>query len=153
MLYSIEPTQEADVIHVGNNLRQADINEIHAFGMPDPMEAALYSFDMSPLRWTGKCDGEPFCIFGVSPRSVALGHGSPWLLGTDKILQHQFAFLRKSGRMVDVMQARYPLLTNYVHEDNHVSKRWLKWLGFEVGDAVRLGLRGSKFHHFTRGKI
>ncbi len=146
-----QPTEE-DARYINSKLRVADINEIHAFGINDTLKAVMYSFHMSPLQWVTTVDDEPITLFGVSTQSAVLGHGCPWLLGTDKILDNQTLFLRNSVPYMDVMQSRYAFLSNYVHEDNHASKRWLQWMGFQVQAAVPLGIRGAKFHYFTRSK-
>ena len=151
--FSIEPATPEDAAYIASNLRKIDLESVYAFGMRNPLTAALYSFDVSRHKWTGKCNGTPVCIFGVSLWSTVLGHGAPWLMGTDKIDDYKIPFLRGSVRMVDKMKAEYPILSNYVYEKNKLSKRWLTWLGFTGGPAVSLGCNGEKFNHFTWRKV
>ena len=149
-MMTIEPLTLEDSIYVADNLRAEDKVEISAFGVNSVHKAMDYSYHMSTEAWSAKANGEPFVAFGVSPRSIVLGHGSPWLLGTDKILQHQIPFLRQSISYTDMMHNRYPYLSNYVYERNDVSKRWLGWLGFTIHEPMPLGLHGEKFHLFSR---
>lgn len=150
--FTIAETKKEDVLYVAANLRKTDLDAVRAFSMFSALQMAEYSFDISTHQWVGKCDGEPVCIFGVSSASAALGHGAPWLMSTAKIEQCKIPFLRGSARKVNEMKAAYLSLSNYVYTKNLLSQRWLKWLGFSLGDPVSLGYKGEKFHHFTWSK-
>ena len=63
--------------------------------------------------------------------------GSPWLLGTDKLIDTKKEFIPQAMEWVEKINNDYPLLLNYVHADNTVSKRWLKSLGFQFIDLIK----------------
>ena len=56
------------------------------------------------------------------------GGGLPWLLGSERLLGHQTAFLRRCPGYVARMRRGHALLHNWVDERNAVSRRWLAWL-------------------------
>lgn len=59
--------------------------------------------------------------------------GNIFFLATDEIEEkYPIEFLRVSKREVDRMLEYYDVLFNYVSSENHISIRWLQWLGFKV---------------------
>jgi len=91
---------------------------------------------------------EPMAIFGVMPSGDNEQIGLVWLLGTDGLLRHRMELLRKAEGSIQQMLTIYPCLTNVVHEDNVVHRRWLHRFGFR-----RLGVEyhsGHKFLQFAR---
>lgn len=85
-------------------------------------------------------------MWGVGDLNVLAGIGAPWLLGTDAVEKHQRQFLRRSLEWRSELLKRYLILRNFVHAENKVSIRWLKWLGFELSDPVEMN--GHTFHLF-----
>lgn len=136
------------IAHVAEHMRQADRDEIKAAYGHDPFHALMASTSLSDMLWTGFNKNEPICIFGVGTQSFMEGTGSPWMLGTDGILACKYAFVYKSALFVDSMLARYRKLSNYVDARNHVSIRWLCWLGFKIEEPVPYGLEQLPFHKF-----
>lgn len=129
-------------------MRAADRDEVWASGGFGPLAALERSLALSPLAWTGTVDGVPACMFGAASASLLGGEGVPWLLGSDLIERHQRAFLRRNREYVRQMQAAFPVLRNMVDARNMTSIRWLRWLGFTIGPAVRWGTAGLPFHPF-----
>lgn len=130
-------------------MRRADREEVLASSGHQPEESLVYSLKVSTAAWTGLIDDEPVCMFGVAPISVLAGRGAAWMLGTDTLERWPRTFLRRCRPCVEVMQAVYPKLENYVADGNALSKAWLKWLGFTLADSVVL-LGGVPFRHFSR---
>lgn len=91
-------------------------------------------------------DGRPEVMFGIGDLNVLAGVGAPWLLGTDAVERNYVAFLRQSVEFRDQLLRRYPVMRNFVSDDNRASKRWLKWLGFTLSDPV--DMRGHPFRLF-----
>ena len=50
------------------------------------------------------------------------------------------------------MQQGYDTLYNYVHIDNKVSIRWLKYFGFVITKELPYGHAQEMFYHFERNK-
>jgi len=136
--------------HAALPLRAADREEVWAVAHLQPQAALRESIASSAAAWTGMADGEPVCVFGVVPASILGGIGIPWMLGSDGVVKHQRAFLRRNKRYVEAMLEMYPLLINFVDARNTIAIRWLRWLGFEIREAKPYGVEGLPFHQFDR---
>lgn len=147
----IVPATDADAVAMAPRLRIADLEELWAWAHIGPLDGLLYSLRASPIAWTGFVDDEPACMFGVGAASMLSAEGSPWMLGTDAVERHAYAFLRRNRAYVDRMRRVFPVLANYVDARHLVSLRWLRWLGFEIGPAVPYGVAGLPFHPFGMG--
>ena len=147
-LVSVRPATTADALYVGAHLRAADRAEVEALSGRPPVEVLLDSVTASSMAWAGCVDDEPVCLFGVAPMSLAGVVGFPWLLGTDGVLDHAAAFLRRNKAYLGQMLAEYPILRNVVDARNEVSIRWLRWLGFQFGTARPMGAANLPFIPF-----
>lgn len=135
---------------MADEVRADDMREIKAVGYFSALEALNDSLASSTKAWTGLVDGEIVCMFGVCPRNLVMGEGSPWLISTDKIIRHQKIFLRRCKFFVDEMAHDYNQLINYVDARNGIAIRWLRWLGFDIEPAKLHGLLTVPFHRFTK---
>ena len=140
----------ADIPALVADARQQDIDEMHAMG--DTFEGALRKgVEISTWAVTGCVDGVPVCMFGVAPGSVLGGLGIPWMLGTNALMRHEKAFLRRCKGAVAAMLRTYPRLLNIVDERNDTAKRWLVWLGFRL-DPHSFALGSHRFRVFRAGE-
>ncbi len=144
----VRPVEPGDVEHVAEHMRQADLDEIAAIGIDDPVEALTRSIANSTSCWTGCADGEPGCIFGVVPISMLCGIGSPWLLGTELIPKNAGAFIRHSRPYIHGMLREFPHLFNFVDVRNRKAIAWLKRSGFILHEQQPYGPFGLPFHPF-----
>lgn len=131
---------------VASSMRQADIDEIYAASGRGPLSALRFSVESSSKSWSIMIEGKPEGIFGIGMVNVLAGIGAPWLLGTDVLTRHTREFLRKSIACRDYMLYLHPHLRNFVDTRNHVSVRWLKWLGFTFSSVI--DINGQKFRMF-----
>lgn len=145
----VVPAAVDHIAPVAAAMRQADRDEVWATSHSTPERALARGVANSTRVWVGLVDGEPACLFGVAPRSIVLGEGTPWLLGTEATVRYQRAFLAASRVCVDAMLAVYPRLVNYVDDRNEASKRWLLWLGFTLDEPAPYGVDGLMFRRFT----
>jgi len=97
-------------------------------------------------------DGVPCAMLGLVVQSLLTGAGSPWLLATNHALKYKREFLVQSPPVINEMLSICPRLWNYVHADNKVSIRWLKWLGFTIDDPQKLS-SGEYFHRFHLERV
>ena len=134
--------------YIAANIREADEQEIWDMSLMKPKEALEQSLKISCLCWTGLVNGTPVCMFGVAEASVLFKVGRPWLIGTNDIDKCATVFLRKNKRIVKTMLDCFDRLENYVEETNTRSIEWLKWLGFEFGDPVPMGIFKKNFIKF-----
>lgn len=143
----VEALPEHDQL-IGMNMRSADAEEVWASSMMTPIQAVRESRRVSTHVWTGMINDEPACMFGVASACLVSGYGVPWLLGTDVIEKYSFAFIRQCRPYMELMQGVYPRLTNYVDDRNTVSRRWLKWLGFQIEEPAPYGPFHKPFRKF-----
>ncbi len=148
-LVFVTDAMEAHIETIAPALREADMLEIAASGIPDPSEALGRSLRASTRAWTVVVEGIPSLMFGAAPISALSGRGAPWLLGTDAIFKIYRRFLRGCPAYVAEMLRIYPHLENYVDCRNAISVRWLKHLGFEIHRPTPYGVNGEMFHRFT----
>lgn len=127
-------------------MRKADLDEVAAASGRSPAAALAFSLRRSTLAHTVMIDGRPEMMFGIGDINVLAGVGAPWALGTDAVEAHYLKFLRGSIGWRDQLLRRYPTMRNFVDDRNVVSKRWLQWLGFKLGDPVQF--RGHTFRLF-----
>jgi hypothetical protein len=138
----------AHVARIALNCREADRHELWTGWRHTPERALRFGLEQSSHVWTGVANMRPFCMVGVVPESVLSGSGRIWLIGTDEILEHQLAFLRRCRPILARMQAVYSTLSNEVAAENESAVRWLEWLGFTLYPARPIGIDGTPFHHF-----
>lgn len=138
---------EEDVEFLFPRLSAPDLAEVSAFG--DPLSLLWDSYARSRPPRTGLINDERCCMFGVTPVTALSSFGVPWLLGTDLLARYPVTFLRYSRPYFEEMQATYRVLTNFVHDENVRSIRWLRWLGFEFSDyPAPIGQHGERFYQF-----
>lgn len=146
--YEIVPATVAHAEALAPNMRFHDRIECRAFGYL-PLPGLLFSLETSTEAWTGLADGEPVCMFGVAQVALTDTEAEPWLLSSDALVYHGRAFLIRNRAVISRWKARYSSLSGVVYVHNEVSKRWLRWLGFIIGDtAVRIGPDKMGFNRF-----
>ncbi len=148
MRFRVVPAEPRHIADVADRMRAADRNEVFAARGVTPAEALSFSLQRSTGAYAVEFDGRAEIMFGVGPISLLTGVGAPWLLGTDVIDREFRHFLRASKWWRDQMLARYSTLRNVVDDRNHVSKRWLQWLGFTLSDPFPLGVQKVPFRMF-----
>lgn len=146
----VRDATQADADHVAAYLRQADLIELRAAGIADPVKEVREGWTGSDWTKAVLIDGVPAILYGVAPTGLR-GCGSPWMLATDGIHAIRREFLLGSRGEVERMREAYCFLVNQVHRCNALSIRWLKWLGFKV-DPEPAGPNGQ-FFTFTMGVL
>ena len=132
-------------------MREQDAKEVMASNGLNPLRSLQACFKASrECNTIIHEDGYIVGMFGVAD----CGHfGSPWLLGTDKLIDTRSEFIPQAIKWVEKINNDYPLLLNYVHADNTVSKRWLKSLGFQFIKLIKEHGEGQEpFYQFVRIK-
>ena len=107
-------------------MRKADRIEIACMGH-EPKESLLTSFEQDDVTLTAiDKDNVPFAMFGVG--QVA-GMAYIWLLGTDALLDNSYNFIKASRKYVQLFTEPYGCVFNFVHKDNELALRWLRFCG------------------------
>jgi hypothetical protein len=125
----VRPADLEDAESLAPRLRQADANEIAACSGRPAIEALRDGVAWSADPCAVIEAGSPIALFGVVDQGD--GSGSPWLLGSDRIVANWFEFARRSSVELARVREPWPFLWNYVHDENTLHKRWLGWLGFD----------------------
>ena len=140
------------LIHVAENMRDADRIEVWASNELTPIEALISSVDLSAYSSVALFKGVPCAVFGLVVNGLLTSTGCPWLLGTDDIDLCKKDFIKHTRTGVQEMLSICSRLENYVHVDNRKSVRWLKAMGFKFGNPERIGKHQELFVKFSLEK-
>ncbi len=138
--------------YVAEHCRETDRKEIYLQSGLDPHLALDVTAEFAEGAWAGIHKGVPVAVFGVNRASILSDIGVPWLVATDGIMDCQIAFLRLGRNHMKRIFRAFPVMSNYVWEKNHAAIRWLKWLGFDIGEPETYGAGHAQFRRFTRGE-
>ena len=149
MKVEIVRAQAEHITPVADYVREADRAELWALACLPPYEALVRSWATSDHSWTAIFDGVPACMFGVTQASLITDTGRPWMISTDVVDRYPLSFLREQKPFMVNIRRSYARLENYVDVRNTRSIRWLKWLGFVMGEAAPYGALKLPFIKFT----
>ena len=144
LIHGIELTQE-HIDYLKTRLRPSDIVEIRGLGV-EPNEALQVSFDHSVLKWCSTYKGRPMAAYGCVPIGSLLSNaGAVWMLGTTDLEKKtaQIATAKKGINYINIMLDGFDVITNYVHAENTLSLKWLKWMGFRIDKPRKIGINGE----------
>lgn len=147
--------REDDPAILGPNLREADVNEIHAVAGIKPEVGLQISMDVSDKCYAVRDleTDEPLALFGTTPTgSDDIPMAAVWFLSSDKMfVKNKISFLKHSKFWVEKLFGEYVLLHNLVDARNTVHIRWLKWLGFKfIADVQEFGVEKRVFRQFYK---
>lgn len=129
-------------------VRQADIDELcEGLGLDLPF-ALRQCFGGSLKASKIVVGGQIVAVFGDAVHDIQGSIGVPWLISTIHVDKRAKSFLKVCKPEVAEMLTRHDTLINYVDARNTQAIRWLKWLGFQFGDAVPYGPKGYPFFQF-----
>lgn len=129
-------------------MRAEDVRECAAMGH-GPKQALRMGLRASIVALTAMVDGRPEAMLGVAPINLMEDLGSPWMLGTDVVMDHGRELLAWGPGIVAGLHRYFARLENLVSADNGKAIRLLRRWGFEVADDVRL-IGGVEFVTFSR---
>jgi hypothetical protein len=72
------------------------------------------------------------------------------MLSTQNIEKEQISFLRQAKDFINQSSKKFKILCNYVHADNTLAIKWLKWIGFTVESPKVIGLGKKEFLFFYK---
>jgi len=132
------PATEDDARELALLLRAEDRAEVLALGR-EPVEGLLEGLRSAREAWTWRDDGRIICMAGIGPLTLIGYTGVPWLLGSDLVPAHRRAFMVETRRTVARWLTIFPMLSNVVDARYAAAIRWLRWLGFTIGEPFPLG--------------
>ena len=114
-MHHYRPSEFLDCREVAPEMRSQDVTEISYSNGLAPLEALQGAYNVSQVcNSVIHEDGSVVAMFGVSDNGI---FASPWLLGTDKLLDTRKEFIPQAKEWVEEMSSIYPILLNYVHVD------------------------------------
>ena len=116
----------AHVAMIYPHMRKADKVEVACMGH-EPCQSLLGALEDDDVTLTA-LDGDdvPFAMFGVGQVGE---QAYIWCLGTDSVSDNAYQFLKASREWTQRLTKPYGATFNFVHEDNHVALKWLKFCG------------------------
>lgn len=143
----LRPATLNDAVSLAPRLRAADKAELRACGHLDTEMVLIESIVLSDEAWAYEAGGKVLALMGVVGEDT---YGVPWLLGSDELFNHRKAIMQLPFEYVPRWVEKYGKLMNIVHTGNHRSVRWLKYIGFTLGEPVQFN--GHFFYPFTMSK-
>lgn len=122
------------------DLRREDV-ELAGLNMEELVEKHLGQ----SMSFVGYADGVPGCAWGITYPKDFLEPNQLWLATTELVEEHKFAFLRGGLIFVNWAVENYGVIGGLVQKKNERSIRWLKWLGFSIGDEIDVPLLGVAY--------
>lgn len=132
----IDATEE-HVKTLVDNIREPDRVECEVLG-GNIEHMIKYSVDKSISAKAFVVNGDLVCIFGIGKINLLGGAAHPWMLATDDINKYWFSFVRRSIEVVNKWKTEHKWMQNFVHVENDLSIKWLKWLGFKFKKPIQI---------------
>jgi len=125
----VRKARPEDVEMIAPLLRAEDAREVMRLGCGPASGCIRRAIAGSRMAGVFYRDEAPLCVFGVA----------------DALSRSPRPFLRETRRWVSAWMEHYSALTNYVDADYEKAIRWLRWLGFTIGDPEPYGAPGAMF--------
>ncbi len=121
--------------HIPKMLKVLRKREHDAIATPEAVGYLKQALSHCVEAWTGYIDDKIVCMWGIDRGSMLTNSAFIWLVTCQGVDEHAFIFVRHSQRRLDDLRKRYSYIHGVVQADNEQSVRWLRWLGFQLGDA------------------
>lgn len=131
---SIVPATPEHIAPLIADMRPVERQEVVAATGRPLADSVAMSLRHSDVAYAGTVDGDLVAVWGAGRLTPLSDVGVPWMLTTNKVLDHKVLFLR-SCDLHNILLPGYHRLRNWVDVRNTLSIRWLRWLGFDVSDT------------------
>lgn len=128
-MLTIDDATPEDVRTLAARLDEQDAAELRAAGLT--VEHCLDGTPAKALRM----NGDLICLFGAVAHPASPRGGIPWMLCTDglqRVPRRAMALI--SDQVVSSWREQFDHLSNLIHRRNARAIRFVRWLGFTVGD-------------------
>ena len=151
--WSISAMAPEDLARIAADIRDEDVRELRAASDKSIIDALMESADHSAFCLTIKKNDKPLMVFGIAGYSLLASESCCWAVATKELKFSGSKFLRCSREVVAAVNRIYPVMSNYVGDWNHNALRWLKWCGFTIEPARRIGIHGEMMHRVERRDV
>lgn len=151
MSVEIRPLEDDDLRHLAGRLRPMDLLEVRAHVPNGPLDEVLVDAGRKSARGrAGFFNGDMVACWAVMPQNDSETEATPWLLATDAIDRPDVrrAFLAHGSKELRKLTEGFEYLSNFVHRENDVARRWLRFMGFEFRDTKQYMMSGEHFVRF-----
>ena len=148
----VRQSEIGDGAEIFPNLRPADKREIIA-GTGELLQSTLDDgIRTSSECWTVVLEDEPIALYGYKETDDESAY--IWMLGTEKMLDIRWQFLRATKNTINQIIKKYSFLWSLSYAKNTVHSDWYKWAGFEVIETIDTGPFNLPFNYIllTRDK-
>ncbi|WP_412058440.1 hypothetical protein [Bartonella sp. DGB2] len=153
----IKPTIQTDLDELNTLARFEDKREVEDITGRPLIDNLEYGYlNAQPCISARTLDGQLLAIIGIVPDSK-LNHeiygrfGRIAMVGTQALPRHRTAVLRGSQAYLKTLEKDYDFLHNVCDARNSLHIKWLKWLGFSVGEThFPHGARQIPVHYFYK---
>ncbi len=145
----IRKSIQSDILPIAHNMREDDVKEVWDSNLHSPYKALRKCLEIKGMSWTIIVNGIPVGMVGVSRGTLLSDTGTPWLLGTDVLIDDRKLFLKISRIVLKNISEGYRRLENYISTENQASLRWLRHLGFKFGEEIK-SVTGVVFKRFYK---
>ena len=137
--YTIIPARKEHCDELAYNMRAADRAEVQAAGLSS-YRAVNRAFRSGIMTRTAFIDGEIAAMWGLGGNLLS-DEGQPWLLTTKAVERIPISFVKVGkGQVLEMLKFR-SVLRNYVAADYFQAIRFLKIIGFNIGEPENIGAR------------
>lgn len=133
-----------DVVNIIKNAREADKTEALMFLGKTIQESLENTPQLYNTSMVWELGGKLLCMYGTTPTEDD-DKWVVWMLATDDFDKNRKAARINSKRFFDDITDGKKYLFNYVHVAHKNALRWVKWLGFQVGEPEPVGINGELF--------
>lgn len=146
----IRPVQHDDIAALAANLREIDKKEIRAKTDQSFYDVVYESVEASAKCYTCEINDEMAAIFGVGIVNITDGHGIIWMLGTDVLRLYPREVMNCTDAMLPLLERGFSKLENFVSVENLRSLKWLRKIGYEIGEPIDFGRNGEQFVRISK---
>jgi hypothetical protein len=140
----IVPTEFLHIRALCENMRDREREAFRKLG-GEPERLITHEVARSFLSFTGLYAGEVGAIWGARCEGILSDEAYIWLVCSELFEAHPIAVLRHSRGAIEELRACFKRLHGLVLDDYTCSIRWLRWLGFEVGEPKN-GIRAFRMN-------
>ena len=142
---TVRKSEMGDGNDLAPSLRLADRREIIAHSGHSPKTGLEDAVRLSEACWTVMLEDEPIALFGYT--SDTMDGANVWMLGSDKIQDIKWQFLRESKTWLKNIAKDFNRLWAVADVRNTLHTKWYEWLGFVVTTTIHQGPYDLPFYH------
>lgn len=122
-----------------NRVPRAEISDLISSHIAPSLDAIqLRKFKqfvlVSQSIWYCEIEGEFIGMWGTIPPTLLSDHTYLWVHTNEKVVDHQFVFIRHSQLAIAEILNEWPIVHGHAVADAKKSIRWLQWLGAEFAE-------------------